>query len=79
MLMQSHMSGPDDSPRPAICADRVWPLRLYPALQLDPNMPRLPYSLPAMEVIALVPPVWFRMMDTRVERVLARASRLAET
>ena len=47
------------------------PGRKYPALQLDDAMPRLPYSLPAMGVIALIPPLWFRMMDRRVARVLA--------
>ena len=49
------------------------PGRVYPALRLDEGMPVLPYSLPAMGVIALVPALWFRMMDKRVARVLARA------
>lgn len=44
------------------------PLRPYPALQLDPqNMPILPYSLPMMAVIALMPPLWRRVMDRRVQ------------
>jgi alkane 1-monooxygenase len=29
-------------------------------------MPKLPYSLPIMAVIALVPPLWRRVMDRRV-------------
>lgn len=45
------------------------PGRLYPALQLDPEaMPMLPYSLPMMAVIALMPPLWRRIMDPRVDR-----------
>jgi len=43
------------------------PTRLYPALQIDAHqMPMLPYSLPMMAVIALVPPLWRRIMDPRV-------------
>lgn len=39
----------------------------YPALQLDPpSMPMLPFPLPMMAVIALVPPLWRRIMDPRV-------------
>ncbi|MCC5966610.1 MAG: alkane 1-monooxygenase [Natronohydrobacter sp.] len=49
------------------------PGRVYPALRLNPDMPVLPYSLPAMGVIALVPALWFRMMDKRAARVLQRA------
>jgi alkane 1-monooxygenase len=49
------------------------PGRVYPALRLAPDMPLLPYSLPAMGVIALVPALWFRMMDKRAARVLQRA------
>jgi len=29
-------------------------------------MPMLPYSLPMMAVIALMPPLWRRVMDPRV-------------
>ncbi len=50
------------------------PARVYPALRLEADMPVLPYSLPAMGVIALVPSLWFRMMDRRAERVLRRAT-----
>jgi alkane 1-monooxygenase len=43
------------------------PSRPYPALQLlEDEMPMLPYSLPMMEVIALMPPLWRRVMDPRV-------------
>ena len=43
------------------------PSRHYPALQLvEGAMPMLPYSLPMMAVIALMPPLWRRIMDPRV-------------
>lgn len=51
----------------------VTPSRAYPALQLRPeDMPCLPHSLPVMAVIALVPPVWRRIMDPRCDRWAAR-------
>jgi alkane 1-monooxygenase len=47
----------------------VTPQRPYPALQLRPEiMPVLPHSLPVMAVLALVPPVWRRVMDRRAAR-----------
>lgn len=47
----------------------VTPARPYPALQLDPGtMPCLPRSLPVMAAIAMVPPLWFRMMNPRCDR-----------
>ncbi|WP_210879021.1 alkane 1-monooxygenase [Roseovarius autotrophicus] len=47
----------------------VTPRRPYPALQLVPAaMPVLPHSLPVMAVLALVPPVWRRVMDGRAAR-----------
>jgi alkane 1-monooxygenase len=43
------------------------PSKPYPALQLlEDKMPMLPYSLPMMAVIALMPPLWRRVMDPRV-------------
>mgnify|MGYP000069935612 FL=1 len=39
------------------------PTRPYPALRLDEDMPRLPYSLPVMACIALWPRHWRRLMD----------------
>jgi alkane 1-monooxygenase len=45
------------------------PGRKYPGLQLvGETMPMLPYSLPMMAVIALMPPLWRRIMDPRVAR-----------
>lgn len=42
------------------------PGRAYPALDLPDGGLRLPYSLPVMAALALVPPVWFRVMDRRL-------------
>lgn len=45
------------------------PARPYPGLDLDrQQMPILPHSLPVMAVIALLPPVWHRVMDPRARR-----------
>ena len=45
------------------------PARAYPGLRLDrATMPVLPQSLPVMAVLALVPPVWRRLMDRRAAR-----------
>ncbi|MEM9755482.1 MAG: hypothetical protein AAF914_05795, partial [Pseudomonadota bacterium] len=39
--------------------------------------PRLPYPMPVMASIALVPPVWHQMMDRRALKVMeASAKRL---
>lgn len=46
------------------------PARAFPDLRLDPaTMPMLPRPLPVMAAIALVPPLWHRMMDKRVARL----------
>ncbi len=49
------------------------PTRAYPALRLgdagDSARPLLPRSLPVMAAIAMVPPLWRRMMDRRVAAV----------
>jgi alkane 1-monooxygenase len=44
------------------------PMRRYPALQNydESEAPQLPFGYPAMLLIALVPPLWFRMMNPRV-------------
>jgi alkane 1-monooxygenase len=46
------------------------PSRPYPALRLPAadDAPRLPYALPVCCVVALVPPVWRRMMAPRLAR-----------
>lgn len=44
----------------------ITPNRAYPALQLDRDtMPMLPFPLPVMASLALVPPLWRRVMDKR--------------
>ncbi|MDR5652501.1 alkane 1-monooxygenase [Ruixingdingia sedimenti] len=48
------------------------PARPYPALRLPAGAAVLPHGLPVMAVLALAPPVWFRLMDRRLDR-LARA------
>ena len=43
------------------------PAKPFPALGLDADtMPILPRPLPVMAVVALLPPLWRRMMDRRV-------------
>ncbi len=47
----------------------VNPGRIYPALRLRCGvMPCLPYPLPVMAALSLVPPLWRRKMDRRVDR-----------
>ena len=47
----------------------VHPARPFPALRMEgATMPVLPHSLPVMAVIALLPPLWRRVMDPRVAR-----------
>lgn len=52
------------------------PTRAYPALRLGeaatPGRPLLPRSLPVMATLAMVPPLWRRVMDPRVAAVSAR-------
>ncbi|MCV2871342.1 alkane 1-monooxygenase [Defluviimonas sp. WL0050] len=51
------------------------PARPYPELGLNPvtETPRLPHSLPVMATIALIPPVWHRLMDRRLAAMRRRA------
>ncbi|MCG3267313.1 alkane 1-monooxygenase [Yoonia sp. I 8.24] len=44
------------------------PSRHFPALAVPTDAPMLPKPLPIMGAIALVPPLWRRMMDPLVER-----------
>lgn len=50
------------------------PARPYPELSLPAadEGPRLPFSLPVMATVALVPPLWRRLMGRRAERWQAR-------
>jgi alkane 1-monooxygenase len=45
----------------------------YQALELLPHAPRLPGGYGAMFLLALVPPLWFRVMNPRVAAVRANA------
>jgi alkane 1-monooxygenase len=44
------------------------PARAYPALTLPKDAPMLPKPLPLMASIALIPPLWRRIMDPRTDR-----------
>lgn len=43
------------------------PTRPYPGLRLEAAMPRLPYALPTMAVVALWPALWRRIMHPRLD------------
>lgn len=52
---------------PRHSAHHMQPAKPFPGLELTRGeMPILPQSLPVMAVIALVPPLWRRLMDKRV-------------
>jgi len=40
----------------------------FEQLAPSPNAPQMPFSYPAMVVLALVPSIWFKVMNPRVER-----------
>ena len=46
----------------------------YQSLELVPDAPQLPGGYGAMFLLALVPPLWFRVMNPRVAAVRANAS-----
>ncbi|MCA0045201.1 alkane 1-monooxygenase [Celeribacter litoreus] len=47
------------------------PMKPYPALTISDDMAQLPRSLPAMATLALIPPLWRKVMDPRVARLSA--------
>lgn len=48
------------------------PMRAYPSLRLQGEArPLLPFSLPVMAALAMLPPLWRRVMDRRVARMMA--------
>ena len=49
------------------------PVRRYEELQFDPSGPSLPTGYPGMVWLAVVPPLWRRIMDPRVEQARAQA------
>ncbi|KAA9010224.1 alkane 1-monooxygenase [Histidinibacterium aquaticum] len=54
------------------------PSRPYPELALEPDAPRLPYSLPVMACLALSPRRWRRVMTPRAEALRGEAPVAAE-
>lgn len=48
------------------------PDRIYPLLRHFPGGPQLPTGYAGMTLVALVPPLWFCVMDRRLEEVKAR-------
>lgn len=50
------------------------PSRPYPQLRLPDGAPMLPAPLPAIAVLALVPPLWRRVMDPRVAALASPAA-----
>ena len=48
------------------------PGRPYPALRLADDAPRLPWPLPLAAAIALIPPLWRRLMRPQLARIGAR-------
>lgn len=42
------------------------PTRSYQALRDFPNVPRLPAGYTGMFLVAYVPPLWFRLMNSRL-------------
>ncbi|MDO5529468.1 MAG: alkane 1-monooxygenase [Paracoccus sp. (in: a-proteobacteria)] len=51
------------------------PARAYPSLRLNraEARPMLPYSLPVMGALAMIPPLWRRIMDRRVAQMRERS------
>lgn len=43
------------------------PGRIFAALEVRDEMPTWPHAMPVMAVVALVPPLWRRIMDPRVD------------
>ncbi len=58
----------------------AWPARRYQVLRDVPEAPQLPTGYAGMILLALVPPLWFRVMDRRVAEFAERqrATRLVE-
>jgi alkane 1-monooxygenase len=54
----------------------VNPQRPYPALRADADVPRYPYDLAFMYGIALIPPLFQRIVHPTLERWLAQQTQL---
>lgn len=44
-------------------------MRPYPLLRHHEDSPQLPTGYPGMVLMALLPPLWFHVMNPRVERL----------
>jgi len=58
---------------PAHSEHHLHPDRSYERLDMRAEVPTLPFSMPVMAVIALVPGIWYRMMDKRALKVMEAA------
>ena len=59
---------------PAHSEHHMHPDRPYDRLDPGADVPILPFSMPVMATLALIPPVWHRVMDRRARRVMERAA-----
>jgi alkane 1-monooxygenase len=50
--------------------------RKFQVLRSEPQSPQLPTGYPGMMVLSLIPPIWFRVVDPIVERMVAANSTL---
>lgn len=53
----------------------VWPARAYYSLRHHPESPQLPLGYAGMALLAMVPPLWRRVMHPRLDAFAARLSR----
>ena len=53
------------------------PSRAYPELRHFEKSPQLPSGYPAMVLMALFPPLWFKIMDTHLEQELERLAKIS--
>ena len=53
----------------------AWPARRYQTLRNFPEAPQLPTGYAGMILLAAVPPLWFRVMDRRVQEFRDRQAR----
>lgn len=53
------------------------PGRAYAELRHFEKSPQLPAGYPAMVLLAIIPPLWFKVMDNHLEKELGRLAQLA--
>lgn len=56
----------------------VWPARPYYKLRNHPDSPQLPLGYAGMALLAMIPPLWRRVMDPRAHAHRAHLARLGE-